>query len=111
MLDPEKLIDAGSGVEHLIQALSSWEETSELKTYELFDKAMYRVSQKSDEATHSYTLRLQAAFNDLGPKVGHSSGDASVRAFEAVVLVEWGQEEDLLHDWWCTFSAAVNFKI
>ena len=49
---------------------------------------MYRVSQKSDEATHSYTLRLQAAFNDLGPKVGHSSGDASVRAFEAVVLVE-----------------------
>jgi hypothetical protein len=51
MLDPEKLIDAEHGVEHLIQALSSWEETSELKTYELLDKAMYRASQKPDEAT------------------------------------------------------------
>ena len=69
MLDREKLIDAEHGVEHLIQALSSWEETSELKTYELLDKAMYRASQNSDEATHSYTLRLQAAFNDLGLKV------------------------------------------
>ena len=68
MLDPEKLIDAEHGVEHLIQALSSWEETSELKTYELLDKAMYRASQKTDEATlwgfkrHSMTLVLRSQF-------------------------------------------------
>ena len=81
MLDPEKLIDAEHGVEHLIQALSSWEETSELKTYELLDKAMHRVSQKSDDATHSYTLGLQAAFKDLGPKV-------TVQEMQAFVLLK-----------------------
>eukprot|EP00435_Cladocopium_sp_Y103_P069789 s1190_g34.t1 len=68
-LDPTKLTDAAEGVNHLLQALSAWEETSELQTFELFEKAMYKVCQKSDEATHSYTLRLQSAINDLGSKV------------------------------------------
>eukprot|EP00435_Cladocopium_sp_Y103_P074396 s151_g48.t1 len=68
-LDAQKLIDAEGGVEYLLSALSSWEETSELKTFELFEKVMYKVMQKSDEATHSYTLRLQSAFHDLGSKV------------------------------------------
>jgi hypothetical protein len=69
LLDPTKLIDPTEGVNYLLQALSAWEETSELQTFELFEKAMYRVTEKSDEATHSYTLRLQAAINELGSKV------------------------------------------
>eukprot|EP00435_Cladocopium_sp_Y103_P010196 s1651_g2.t1 len=68
-LEPKKLTDPTNGVDYLLQALSTWEETSELKTFELFEKAMYKVVQKPDEATHSYTLRLQAAFHDLGTKV------------------------------------------
>ena len=34
-----------------------------------FEKALYKVAQKRDEATHSYMLRLQAAFHDLGESV------------------------------------------
>ena len=67
-LDPLKLVTPDTGVSYLLDALVSWEETSELKTFELFDKALYRVIQKPDEAAHSYTLRMQAAFDDLGEK-------------------------------------------
>ena len=65
-LDPSKLVVPDKGLDYLIEALSAWEETSEMKTYELFEKAMYRVVQKSDETTTSYTLRLRSAFDDLG---------------------------------------------
>ena len=67
-LDPVKLVNPENGVTYLLEALASWEETSELKTFELFEKALYRVVQKPDEAAHSYTLRMQAAFDDLGEK-------------------------------------------
>ena len=77
-LDPSKLVDAELGVEYLLSALADWEETSELKTFELFEKAMYKVTQKSDEATHSFTLRLQAAFHDLGTKVTVSEMQAFI---------------------------------
>jgi len=50
MLDPTKLTAAETGVEYLLDALSSWEETSEMKTFKLFEKALYKVVQKSDEA-------------------------------------------------------------
>lgn len=79
-LDPEKLTDPDNGVTYLLQALSAWEETSELKTYELFEKALYKVSQRSDEAAHSYALRLQAAFDDLGDTV-------DVKAMQAFILL------------------------
>ena len=68
-LDPSKLTDKDGGVDYLLSALAGWEETAELKTFELYEKALYRVVQKNDEATHSYTLRLQAAFHDLPEKV------------------------------------------
>jgi len=79
-LDPTKLTDPDAGVNYLLDALSMWEETSELKTFELFEKALYKVVQKNDEANHSYALRLQAAFNDLGDKV-------SVKDMQAFVLL------------------------
>ena len=65
-----KLVNPETGVAYLLDALASWEETSELKTFELFEKAIYKVTQRPDEATltHSFTMRLQAAFDDLGEK-------------------------------------------
>ena len=77
-LDPAKLTDGATGVSYLLEALSTWEETNELKTFELFEKALYKVVQKSDEATHSFSLHLRAAFDDLGEK-GFSERHASLR--------------------------------
>ena len=75
-----KLVNPETGVTYLLEALASWEETSELKTFELFEKALYRVAQKTDEAAHSYTLRMQAAFDDLGEK-------ATLKEMQAFVLL------------------------
>ena len=79
-LDPKKLTKADSGVEYLLAALSAWEETSEMKTYELFERALYKVVQKSDEASHSFSLRLQAAFNEIGD-------DVTVKQMQAFVML------------------------
>ena len=80
MLDPSKLIQADTGVEYLLEALSAWEETSELKTFELFEKALYKVVQRPDEASHSYALRLRTAFADLSEKV-------TIKEMQAFVLL------------------------
>ena len=80
LLDPAKLMDPDTGVEYLLDSLSSWEETSELKTFELFEKAIYKVTQKADEAAHSYSLRLGTAFADLGDKV-------TIKEMQAFILL------------------------
>eukprot|EP00435_Cladocopium_sp_Y103_P011835 s4451_g3.t1 len=80
MLDPAKLTQPETGVSYLLDALSTWEETSELQTYELFEKAIYKVTQKPDEAAHSFTLRMQAAFNEIGDK-------ATLKEMQAFVLL------------------------
>lgn len=85
-----------TGVAYLLDALVSWEETSELKTFELFDKALYRVVQKPDEAAHSYTLRMQAAFDDSGEK-NNSEGNASFRTPQAVMPHQRRQEACVGH--------------
>ena len=73
-------MDAEGGVEYLLDALSSWEETSELKTFELFERALYKVIQKPDEAAHSYSMRLATAFADLGDKV-------TIKEMQAFILL------------------------
>ena len=80
LLDPDKLMDPETGVAYLLDSLSSWEETSELKTFELFEKAIYKVTQKADEAAHSYSLRLGTAFADLGDKV-------TIKEMQAFILL------------------------
>ena len=65
-LSPTDLTNATTGVKSLLQALSSWEEAAELKTFEQFEKAIYKVVQKSDEATNSFVNRLEVAFHDIG---------------------------------------------
>ena len=51
----EKLVDPESGVQSLLEALSSWEKSEEMVTYERFEKAMCKVQQKNDESTMSFT--------------------------------------------------------
>ena len=65
-ISPADLTNATTGVKSLLQALSSWEEAAELKTFEQFEKAIYKVVQKSDEATNSFVNRLEVAFHDIG---------------------------------------------
>ena len=79
-LDPEKLTHPTDGIKVLLQALSSWEESEEMATYEKFEKVMYRISQKSDESTTSFVNRLGVAFAELGDTV-------TVKDFHAFVLL------------------------
>ena len=65
-LSPSDLTNPTTGVKSLLQALSSWEEAAELKTFEQFEKAIYKVVQKNDEATNSFVNRLEVAFHEIG---------------------------------------------
>ena len=53
-LKSEDLMGATNSVKNLLQALSSWEESTEMRTYEQFERAIYKTVQKSDGSqTHS----------------------------------------------------------
>eukprot|EP00435_Cladocopium_sp_Y103_P015009 s850_g3.t1 len=78
-ISPEKLTDKETGVQTLLAALASWEETSEMKTYELFEKAIYKTTQKSDESATSFVNRLQVAMDELGK--------VTVKEFHAFLLL------------------------
>lgn len=88
-IDPAKLTDGDHGVATLLAALASWEETAEMKTYEQFEKAMYRITQKSDESTASYVNRMEVAFHD----VGDSTTLGEVRAFVLLRQSSLGNED------------------
>ena len=78
-LSSEKLTNAETGVQTLLEALASWEETDEMVTFEKFERALYRTTQKSDESTMSFTNRLTVAFDDLG--------DVKIHDFKAFILL------------------------
>ena len=63
-LPSEALTDKKEGVNNLLKALSSWEESTEMKTYELFERALYKT--KADESTTSFVNRLQVSIDELG---------------------------------------------
>eukprot|EP00435_Cladocopium_sp_Y103_P013571 s4711_g3.t1 len=65
-LDAASLTSKTNGVKNLLKAFSSWEESAEMKTYELFEKALYKTMQKADESTTRYVNRLQVAMDELG---------------------------------------------
>ena len=77
----DQLTNPDTGVRSLLAALSSWEESAELNTFELFDKAIYRTTQKSDESTQSFVNRLDVAFEDVGP-------ETTLKAIKAFVLLK-----------------------
>ena len=78
-ISPEKLTDKEHGVENLLAALASWEESAEMKTYELFENVIYKTMQKSDESTTSFVNRLQVAMDELG--------QVTVKHFHAFLLL------------------------
>ena len=65
LADVQKLADPTEGIK-LLAAVSTWEEAAEHQTYEKFEKAIYRVTQKPDESTVSYVNRMTVAFQELG---------------------------------------------
>ena len=65
-LNPKHLADPDRGVETLLKAVSTWEESAELRAYENFEKALYKVNQKADESTMSYVNRMEVAFMEMG---------------------------------------------
>ena len=76
-IDPDKLTNPDHGVKTLLEALSAWEDSAELKTFELFEKAIYKTIQKADESAQSFVNRLDVAFGE----VGHETTLKSVMAF------------------------------
>eukprot|EP00435_Cladocopium_sp_Y103_P051036 s1582_g15.t1 len=78
-LQSGELTDPENGVKNLLAALSSWEESTEIKTYEQFERAVYKTVQKSDESSMSYVNRLQVAMDELGAK--------SLKEFHAFLLL------------------------
>ena len=93
-ISPEKLTDKTNGVKNLLAALSSWEESAEMKTYEVFEKAIYKTTQKADESTTSFVNRLQVAMDELG--------EVTVQEFHAFLLIRQsgGQETCAHNDRW-----------
>ena len=65
-LPASSLVDEVNGVKNLLAALSTWEESSEMRTFELFERAIYKTTQRPDESSLSFVNRLQVAFNELG---------------------------------------------
>ena len=65
-LPAASLVDETNGVKNLLAALSTWEESSEMRTFELFERAIYKTTQRPDESSLSFVNRLQVAFNELG---------------------------------------------
>ena len=78
-IDPTKLTEA-EGYKVLLGALSTWEESAELQTYDLFERAFYETLQKQDETTMSYVNRINVAFTEVGE-------DTNVKQVKAFVLL------------------------
>ena len=87
-LSPELLTDPTNGIKHYLAALQSWEESSELRTFELFDRAIYKTVQKNDESTQSYVNRLSVAFDEVGP-------DTTLKSVIAFILLK---QSNLSHE-------------
>ena len=78
---PELLMDPENGINHFLQALATWEESSELKTFELFERALHKTVQKADESTASFVNRLMVSFDDVG-------GETTLKSVKAFVLLK-----------------------
>ena len=95
-LEPSKLTDQVNGVKNLLAALASWEESAEMKTYELFEKAMYKINQKADESATSY-VKSSSSGNGRA-WTSHSETVPCVLTAQAERIVTRGQEEGADHD-------------
>ena len=79
-LDSTKLTDGDTGYKTLLSALSTWEESAELQTYDHFERAFYKTVQKPDETAMSYVNRINVAFQEVG-------AETTVKTVKAFVIL------------------------
>ncbi len=53
-------------MKNLLAALSTWDGSSEMRAFELFERAIYKTTHRPDESSLSFVNRHQVAFNELG---------------------------------------------
>ena len=87
-IDPQELVKSDTGVNALLAALSSWEETEEMVTFEKFERALFKIQQKNDESTVSFVNRLDVAFSELGKEVNLAQFQAFVLLRQSTLSVE-----------------------
>eukprot|EP00435_Cladocopium_sp_Y103_P018919 s1103_g4.t1 len=87
-LSSEKLTNPETGYKVLLKALETWEEAEELQTFDKFEKAFYRVVQKSDESAMSFVNRINVAFDEVGPETTVQQVRAFVMLRQSSLTVE-----------------------
>ena len=70
-LDGALLSDPEKGIQVLLSTVAAWEESAEIQTYEKFEKALYKVTQKQDESVFSYVNRMNVAFAEIAKVTIH----------------------------------------
>ena len=65
-MDTTRLTDPNDGIKALLEAVATWQEASELQTYDKFERALYKTLQKNDETAMSYVSRMNVAWAELG---------------------------------------------
>jgi hypothetical protein len=74
------LTNPEEGVKNLLKALEVRQESAELRTYDQFEKAFYKITQENDESVVSFVNRLNVAFTEVGE-------DTNVKQVKAFVLL------------------------
>ena len=74
---PELLTSPEEGVKNLLKALQVWQESEELQTYDQFEKAIYKITQKNDESVLSFVNRLNVGFMEVGEETTGSKSKLS----------------------------------
>lgn len=66
---PELPTSPEEGVKNLLKALEVWQESAELRTYDQFETAFYKITQKNDESVISFVSWLNVAFTEVGEEI------------------------------------------
>ncbi|CAL1129202.1 unnamed protein product [Cladocopium goreaui] len=87
-IDASKLTDPETGYKVLLKALETWEDAEELQTFDKFEKAFYRVVQKTDESAMSFVNRINVAFEEVGSETTVQQVRAFVMLRQSALTVE-----------------------
>ncbi|CAL1159010.1 unnamed protein product, partial [Cladocopium goreaui] len=87
-IDASKLTDPETGYKVLLKALETREDAEELQTFDKFEKAFYRVVQKTDESAMSFVNRINVAFEEVGSETTVQQVRAFVMLRQSALTVE-----------------------
>ena len=87
-IDASKLTNPETGYKVLLKALETWEDAEELQTFDRFEKAFYRVVQKTDESAMSFVNRINVAFEEVGSETTVQQVRAFVMLRQSALTVE-----------------------